>query len=205
MKRHGYLITFYGINNLGKTTQAKRLVDFLTRNNWPAEYVKYPVYRQKPSGEYINYILRRTSEQPICEEEFQMWYTVNRFQYEQTLKKKLQAGKIVVAEDYTGTGLAWGATKGANLDWLVEINAPLIKEDLSILFDGERFPNGKEKNHLHETDDILMARCRKWHQKLGEMYGWKIVNANQTVNKVHEDVLEIVSQFLRGKDIWQKK
>lgn len=203
MKRHGYLIAIYGINNLGKTTQAKKLVDFLNRNRWLAEYVKYPVYRQKPSGVFINNVLRKHREQPISEEEFQMWYAVNRFQYEPILKKKLSAGKIIVAEDYTGTGLAWGATKGANLDWLVEINTPLVKEDLAILFDGERFPDGKEKNHLHENDDILMSRCRKWHQKLAQMYGWKIVQANQSVSQVYEDVLEIVSQFLRHKDIWQ--
>ncbi len=205
MKRNGYLIAIYGINNLGKTTQAKRLVDFLNKNDWPAEYVKYPVYRQKPSGQYINQILRRTTEQPISEEEFQMWYTVNRFQYEPVIKKKMDNGKIIVAEDYIGTGLAWGATKGASLDWLVEMNEPLHKEDLAILFDGERFPDGKEKKHLHETDDILMKRCRRWHQKLAEMYGWKLVNANQKVDEVHQDVLEIVSQFLRSKEIWQKK
>jgi len=204
MKKKGYFIAIYGINNLGKTTQAKKLVEFLNHNDWPAEYVKYPVYRIKPSGAFINQVLRCGEDQKISEEEFQMWYTLNRFQYQPVIQKKLDQGKIIVAEDYVGTCLAWGSTKGANLDWLVEINSKLTKEDLAILFDGERFPDGKEKNHIHESDDILMARCRKWHQKLAQMYSWKMVKANQTVNQVHEDVLEIVSQFLRTKDIWQK-
>ncbi|MDD5567000.1 MAG: hypothetical protein PHH01_02285 [Patescibacteria group bacterium] len=204
MKRHGYLITIYGVNNLGKSTQAKMLVEFLNRNSWPTEYVKYPAYRIAPTGPFINRILRSRDDQPINENEFQMWCTLNRFQCEPALQKKLAAGKIVVAEDYIGTCLAWGATKGADLDWLVEINQPLVHEDLAILIDGERFINGKEKKHIHENDDILIERCRRWHQKLASMYGWKMVNANQTITQVNEDILEIVSQFLRGKDIWQK-
>ncbi len=205
MKKNGYLLAIYGVNNLGKTTQAKRLVDFLNRNKWEADYVKYPVYRQKPTGLYINQILRGNEAQKITEEEFQTWYVLNRFQYQPVIDKKINQGRIIVAEDYIGTGLAWGATKGASLDWLVELNKPLRPEDLAILFDGERFPDGKEKKHIHENDDILMARCRKWHQKLAEIYNWQIVNANQTVERVHQEVLEIVSRFLRSKDIWQKE
>ncbi|MBU0706845.1 hypothetical protein KKG41_00550 [Patescibacteria group bacterium] len=205
MKKEGYLIAIYGINNLGKTTQAKKLVEFLNKNNWAADYVKYPVYRTKPSGTIINQVLRKDLEQNITEEEFQMWYTINRFQYEPIILKKMEQGHIVVAEDYIGTGVAWGATKGANMDWLVDINKPLRQEDLAILFDGERFIDGKEKKHIHEQDDVLMARCRKWHQKLSEMNGWKVVNANQRIDEVHEDVLEIVSQFLRGSNIWKEK
>ncbi|MDP3964073.1 MAG: hypothetical protein Q8Q20_00215 [bacterium] len=204
MKRHGFLIAIYGVNNLGKTTQAEKLVDFLNRNDWKADQVKYPVYRLKPSGVYINQLLRKNANSEISEEELQMWFTINRFQHEELVKKKIESGHIVVAEDYVGTGLAWGATRGAKLDWLIEINKPLLKEDLAILFDGKRFKEAKEKNHRNEQDDVVTERCRRWHQKLADMYGWKRVDANQSVSKVHDDVLEIVSQFLRLQDIWKK-
>jgi len=193
-KTKGRLIVFYGINNLGKTTQAKMLVDFLNDKGILSEYLKYPIYDLKPSGEYINKILRSGENQEIGEEELQMWYTVNRFQYEPLLKKKLFQGKIIIAEDYIGTGLAWGVSKGADLEWLEEINSKLLKEDIGILFDGERFIAGKELKHIHEQNDDLMSRSRKTHLQLAKKYHWPIIDANQSIEKVHRNILEIISE-----------
>lgn len=201
-KRRGYFITIYGINNIGKSTQVQLLVDFFKKNDWPAEAIKYPLYRLKPSGPYINQLLRKKQTQSISEEEFQMWYVINRFQYEPTLMKKINSGKIVIAEDYTGTGLSWGATKGADLEWLIEMNKPLVKEDLAILLDGERFLSGKETKHLHESKDAAVERCRRWHLKLAKMYNWHVVNANQAVDAVQEDILKVVSEFVGKHGKW---
>ncbi len=196
-KTKGKLIVFYGINNLGKTTQAKMLVDFLNKKNLLSEYLKYPVYDLKPSGKYINEILRGGKDQKISEEELQMWYTINRFQYELLLKKKLSQGKIIIAEDYIGTGLAWGMAKKADLKWLEEINSKLLKEDLGILFNGERFIAGKESKHIHEQNDDLMSRSRKTHLQLAKKYCWSIIDANQSVEKVHKNILKIISEKLK--------
>jgi hypothetical protein len=43
------------------------------------------------------------------EHELQLWFVLNRYQYEPELKKLLNDGYIVIAEDYVGTGIAWGA------------------------------------------------------------------------------------------------
>ena len=195
-KTKGKLIVFYGINNLGKTTQAKMLVDYLNSKKLSSEYLKYPIYDLKPSGEYINEILRGGKNQKISEEEFQMWYTINRFQYEPLLKNKLSQGKIIIAEDYIGSGLAWGAAKKADLKWLEEINSKLLKEDLGILFNGERFIAGKELKHIHEQNDDLMSCSRKTHLQLAKKYHWPIINANQSIKDVHKNILKIMSEKL---------
>jgi len=116
------LITIYGINNIGKTTHAKNIVKRLKKSGKKAIYVKYPIYDLKPTGPFINKILRSKNSQKISEEELQMWYVLNRYQFEPTLKKYLKQNYIVIAEDYIGTGLAWGWTKGANLKWLENLN-----------------------------------------------------------------------------------
>ena len=190
----GKLIVFYGINNLGKTTQAEMLVDFLNKKNLLSEYLKYPAYGLKPSGEYINEVLRGGKNQKISENELQMWYTINRFQYEPFLKKKLSQDKIIIAEDYIGTGLAWGTAKGADLKWLEEINSKLLKENLGILFNGERFLEGKELEHIHEQNDDLMLCSRKAHLQLAKKYHWTIIDANQSIEKVHKNILKIISK-----------
>ena len=166
------LITLYGINNIGKTTQALRLVEKLKSEGYDAVYVKYPVYDVEPTGRFLNEFLRNGAVQKVSEEELQMWFALNRYQFEPTLKVWLGAGKIVVAEDYIGTGIAWGTAKGASTDWLENLNQGLVKEDLAILLDGERFAHAAEKQHIHESNQEFMDRSREIHLILGEKYKW---------------------------------
>lgn len=168
-------ITLYGINNIGKTTHCKRLVERLIELGHDAVGVKFPVYDIEPSGRFLNQVLRSGKEQGVSEEELQLWFALNRFQFEPTLREWLAAGKIVVAEDYTGTGIAWGMTKGASLEWLETVNAPLLTEDLAILLEGQRTVAATEKGHLHEENHALVDRCRASHRLLAERYGWKTV------------------------------
>jgi len=188
----GKFITLYGINNIGKTTHAKWLVANLRSEGYSAEYIKYPHYDVEPTGPMINNILR-SEKQTISEEELQMWYTLNRFQFEPKLREMLEKYNYVVAEDYIGTGLAWGTAKGADLDWLKQLNKHLLKEDIAVLLDGERFLQAKEKIHVHESNDELMKRCREVHLELAEEYNWPIVQANHTKEEVQQSIWEIIS------------
>lgn len=193
---HGKLIVLYGINNLGKTTQAKLLVKKLQGLGLRAEYLKYPIYELKPTGPKINQILRSGNKQNISEEEFQNLYAQNRRDYEPMVKKKLGEGISIVAEDYIGTGIAWGVSKGADLNILEKQNQDLLSEDIAILLDGERFLEGKESNHLHESNDSLMQRCRQIHKDLAKKYKWYIINANQPIDSVHQDIIKIIQKTL---------
>jgi thymidylate kinase len=165
------LITLYGINNIGKTTHTVRLVERLRAAGHDAVRVKFPVYDVHPSGDFLNKVLRDGGP-PISEEELQMWFVLNRYQFQPTLKGWLDEGKIVVAEDYVGTGIAWGTTKGLETEWLETLNRNLIKEDVAILMDGERYKNAIEEGHLHEENHDLVDRCREVHLELGAKYDW---------------------------------
>ncbi|MBU0981164.1 hypothetical protein KKC94_00560 [Patescibacteria group bacterium] len=190
------LITLYGINNIGKTTQAKLLVERLRSLGRSAVYVKYPVYDEEPTGQYLNNFLRSGTEQKISEEELQMWFTLNRYQFEPTLKGWLTEGKIVVAEDYVGTGIAWGTVKGASTHWLEEMNKYLVDEDLAILIDGERIESSMEEGHLHETNHEIMKRSRQVHLELAEKYDWTKIPLQPTAPETSELIWQVVALHL---------
>ncbi|OGY89288.1 MAG: hypothetical protein A2927_00440 [Candidatus Komeilibacteria bacterium RIFCSPLOWO2_01_FULL_45_10] len=193
----GLFIVIYGINNLGKSTQARLLSESLNKVDLPAKYLKYPIYELKPTGPKINEVLRGAHGQQISEEELQGFYTQNRRDYQPQLIKMINEGVNVVAEDYIGTGLAWGWSKGADLEDLIAMNRGLVKPDIEILLDGERFIEAKEDGHLHESDEKLMERCRLNHLKLAEQFGWDMVNANQEIEEVHQDILEIMERKIK--------
>ena len=197
----GKLIVIYGINNLGKTTQAKKLVEWLINKGYTAEYLKYPIYDLKPSGQFINAILREGMADKMSAQEIQMWYALNRIQFQPQLLEKLERGIIVIAEDYVGTGIAWGVAEGADLEWLECLNKPLRKEDASIMLYGQRFMSAAEKNHFHESDRELTEKCQKIHLELAEKKGWNKVNANNSVEQVHAEIIRIAEKSLKNTNI----
>jgi|SRR3989344_2521921 len=192
----GRFIVLYGINNLGKSTQAKALVEKLTSNGRKAEYLKYPVYGLEPTGPALNEYLRKGNPQKLDARQAQILYAKNREQYDPVLKKQLESGTDIVAEDYWGTGVAWGVGAGIEKDFLLELNRTFQFEDLAILLSGTRFETGIEKNHLHENDNEFTNRVDLVHQDLAKQFGWKIVNANQDKEKVAADIWELAEKII---------
>ena len=170
MKR-GIFITIYGINNIGKSTHAKRLVRRLKAAGKKAVYLKYPIYTLKPTGPLLNSILR-SKKQTMSEEELQLWFVLNRFHFQPRLEALLKKGTIVIAEDYVGTALAWGAAKGADPKELAAMNTFLVQEDLAVFFHGKRDTKATEAQHIHETNNTLIARCQKEYERLAKNHKW---------------------------------
>lgn len=166
---------------------------------FPGTRVRRPRMRRRRTCETLfktKAIKQAEIKQRVTEEELQMWYTLNRYQFDPQIRQKLRNGTTIVAEDYTGTGLAWGSAKGADLAWLITLNKFLCQPDLEILLDGKRFLIGKEKNHLHESSDRLIARARTTFQQLVQKNSWQIINANQPINTVHESIWKLITPLL---------
>jgi len=192
----GKLIVLYGINNLGKTTQAKLLVEKLNQKGCQAKYLKYPLYNLEPFGPMINAYMREGNPLNLSAREFQIIQVLNRTQYQPTLELDLSSGKIVVAEDYIGTGIAWGMGAGVDKGFLVQINQHLLKEDLAFLFEGERFSEAIEAGHHHEQNNELTERTRLAHQDLGLELGWLKINSNQSREEIADQVWDLVQIIL---------
>jgi len=196
--KKGKFITLYGINNIGKSTQAKILIDNLKKHGYDAVYVKYPVYSLPPTGPFINDVLRNSgNKQTISEDELQMWYVLNRYQFEPQLEEMLQEGKIVIAEDYVGTGLAWGSAKGASLEWLLELNKYLVKEDLALYLKGKRNLQVKETNHIHESNDDLIEATQFIYDNLATKFNWKKVMIKPSIGETADELWAEVHRFLK--------
>ncbi len=193
----GKLITLYGINNIGKTTHAKRLVERLKANGYKSVYLKYPIYGLAPSGPILFEQLRGKRGQTMSEDELQMWFVMNRYQFQPKLKKFLNEGYIVVSEDYTGTGIVWGKTKGLDEGWLEGINEFLVKEDFAIMLEGRRSLKAKEKFHVHEQNDRLMGKSEKTHQYFARKYGWQVVALQPSKDETAELVWKKVGNLLK--------
>lgn len=192
----GKLIVLYGINNLGKSTQAKLLVEKLRTANLSAEYLKYPIYDLAPSGPLLNAYLRQNNPFNLTPREAQLLYAMNRWHYEPELRRKLTEGTWIIAEDYTGTGLAWGLGGGIEESFLLKINEGLLRENIGILFAGQRFMNAVESGHRHENDNELTERVKLAHEYWAEQYGWQKINANLSIEAIAENIWQLIANQL---------
>ncbi|MBI3485631.1 hypothetical protein HY025_01655 [Candidatus Daviesbacteria bacterium] len=187
----GKFIVIYGANNLGKTTQAKILVDVLKEKGYAAAYVKYPIYDLAPTGPKLNAILRGGEKLP-SELELQKIFVQNRFDFQPKLLEMLNQGTWVVAEDYKGTGMAWGMVRNLKIEDLEKMNEGLVDEDLAILLFGERFKNSVEKNHINEENEQVWQKGQEKHLKLAEKFNWLKISANASKIAVHQKIWEAV-------------
>lgn len=187
-------LALYGINNIGKSTQVERVEQALVDMGKTVKTLKFPIYDLEPTGPQINRFLRDSDADEISGESFQMLYIQNRIDFEPQLLELLKEYDVVLAEDYIGTGMAWGMTQGVPYRWLQAKNMqyPQKKADLEILLDGERFLSGKEDGHRNEDDDAAIEATRRNFLWLAQRHKWPVVDAHQSPEKVTADLMNII-------------
>lgn len=180
----------YGVNNVGKTTQMNLLEERMRRLGKKYKRIKYPIYDLEPTGRRLNEILRR-SRDGLTIEEIQEIYARNRRDFEPTLKLWLKEGYLVLAEDYLGTGIAWGMAEGVSLQRMEEINEDLLRPDMAVLLDGPRKEEAKEKGHLFEDSDKWNV-SRRIHLDLAKRYGWRVVEHTGVAEDVADKIWKVL-------------
>ena len=193
----GILFTLMGVTNIGKTTQQDLLEKRLASEGFMISKVKYPRYDLLPTGPRINAYLRGGNPEGLSPQEFQTLHVQNKFDFEAELLKLLETNDIVIAEMYSGTGIAYGMGDGLDKEWFVDQYKNLHVPDVSILLDGKRFLESREANHIFENDDVKTEVIRLAHLELAKDFDWKIVSANGAVEDVHNEIYNSIIPFLK--------
>ena len=201
--KKGY-IAIYGTNNLGKTTQLELLQERCDKEGKSIHTQKYPIYDLVPTGPLIFGVMKKGNPLKIKAGELQALTAKNRFDYQQTVRDILNgnsnspypSSRAIIAEMYTGTGIAFGLGDRVKKEFLLAVNEGLLIPDVSILFDGERFKESIEEGHRYEENDKKTIRIRKIHQILAKEMGWHIINANRTREEIHEEIWGLIKDFL---------
>jgi len=191
-------VAIYGINNIGKTTQVQLLKENYIKQGLKVFTLKYPIYDIDPSGTFLHTVLR-SRQQTLSEEELQMWFALNRYQFQSKLQHLLATYDLVVAEDYTYTAVAWGSCKGLDQDWIEKINDKLIQPDLEILITGERSLETVEKGHIHENQHDLADKVSTKLKNLAQDKSWKVVERQAEISQTQDLLLDIINTYRTQK------
>lgn len=193
---NGKFVVIYGSNNIGKSTQIQHLQSTLLNSM----VLKYPIY-ESVTGKLLNRILRDpTFKHSYSEGEIQNIFAQNKREFEPTLLTHLASHRYVVAEDYIGTSIAWGMTRGVSFEELQQINQGLLQPDLAILLDSEeRFRTNIENTHKNENNDQLWKKNRDIFRELASLFNWQVIKANQSIEQVHKELINVIQGFFEQR------
>ena len=195
----GLFIVLYGPSGVGKTKQLELLEDRLRKEGVAFKRVEYPVYDLSEAGPKLKRILWRR-ERAMPEEQMQQLFAKNRQDFEPTLSGWLKSGVTVLAEDYKGTGMVWGVTRGLTMQRMEEINKDFREPDVSILIDGPRRLDLRSgEGHIYQTDEEEWYRARKNYLAMADKYGWIRVGGDAPILTVADRIWTVVKLALAMK------
>ena len=184
MNSRGRIITFEGINGVGKSTQAHLLAKSLEKAGHRVRLIKYPQY-DHPVGELIRRYLH--GEFGAKEKLFDfaaMLYAADRAQNISLYDELLSAGVTIIHDRYREA--SWGiltslfddpAVRDDKLEWLLLLEKHLPPSDLVLYLDlpvdaAYQQMALRELWDTHETDRSFMEACKMRYDELSTRFGW---------------------------------
>ncbi len=166
----GIFITFEGIEGAGKSTQAKKLYEYLKEKNHPVVLTREPGGTN--TGKKIRQILLTPTEEIFPPYAELFLYEADRsFHVENVIKPHLQKDHIVICDRFIDSTLAYqGFARGLDKNIIKQLNdiaSEGIKPDITFLIDvpvEEGLKRIKEKRGF----DRIEQETIEFHKKLRE-------------------------------------
>lgn len=190
----GKIIVFEGIDKAGKTTQAKLLEKKLGSK---CVRIDFPDY-STPIGKEIKQFLDGKRDYP--DEVKMMLLSANRWEKKIQIEKIVAKGTTIIMNRYYQSNLVYGISKGLKLDWLLSLDKGMPEADLVIVIDIKPKTLARRSKNVVDTfekDLGLIRRVKKNYRILGRRFNWRIVEGENSVDKVHSQVLKIVKKFVK--------
>jgi dTMP kinase len=190
----GKIIVFEGIDKAGKTTQAKLLEKKLGSK---CVRIDFPDY-STPIGREIRQFLDGKRDYP--DEVKMMLLSANRWEKKIKIEKIVAKGTTIIMNRYYQSNLVYGISKGLKLDWLLSLDKGMPEADLVIVIDIKPKTLARRSKNVVDTfekDLGLIRRVKKNYRILGKRFKWRIVEGENSVDKVHGQVLKIVKKIVK--------
>ena len=188
------IITFEGGDQAGKKTQSAMLKQKLRFAKLKVKLFSFPDYNT-PIGKEIDRYLHGKRKYPP--QVIHCLLAANRWERANDVITAHEKNSVVIMNRYRESNLVYGLTNGLKLNWLEKLDEGLPKSDLVIILDvlqKESFARKKQNRDKFEKNKEFSNLISQNYRKLAKKKRWKVVNASQTKDKVHQDVMKIVAK-----------
>ena len=206
----GIFVVMEGIDGAGKSTQAKLLAKWFEKKGYEVVLTKEPT--DTAFGKLIRRLVLTGGKEGIIDgarishEAEALLFAADRAEHvHKLIKPSLESGKVVISDRYFYSSLAYQWARGLDLQWLIDLNRFAVRPDLVVLLDlpvKESMKRINGRGIKTEFDKIveLQKKVRENYLKLAEMFPEiKIVNAQNSIEDIHRDIVGLVEQEILSK------
>lgn len=227
--QRGLFLVIEGTDGSGKGTQFQLLVDKLKKQGYDVATFDFPQYDQ-PSSYFVREYLNGNygSADEVGPYTGSMFYALDRYQAAPAIREALAAGKIVLANRFTGSNMGHQGTKFANHEerrgyfiWLDNLEFQMLKiprPDKSFVLRvpaeiSQKLVDQKEKRSytdkkrdLHETDLSHLKRAVEVYDDLCNLFPKDFQRIDCVRNEsllsietIHDMLWKTIEPLLPGK------
>jgi len=207
----GFFITFEGIDFSGKTTQAKKLANYLRKKGYEVVFIREPGGER--ISEKIRKILLSEKNKEMTPTTELLLYMASRAQLTQrVILPSLKEKKTVICDRYADSSLAYqGYGRGLNIGmikYLNQFSSSGLTPDLTILLDvpvrvclKRKAKEKKGKDRLEKEKLVFHQKTRDGYLKIAEKNKKriKIIDGREDQEKTWHKVKSVVDSFLKHR------
>ena len=216
--KKGLFITFEGLEGCGKTTQAKMLFDFLTKQKIPSIYTKEPG-GTKIGNKIRKILLDQKNDGMDYKTEMLLFLASRAENVRLIILPALEKGKVVVSDRFYDSTTAYqGYGRGIDLEITKSLNSLVVGKaipDLTFILDidpyeglrrSTSFGNSHEMRFEEEfinkktiEGKLFLERVRHGYYQLSqeETSRIKIIDANRNKEDIYNEIVEIVKRKIK--------
>ncbi len=213
MRMRGVLITIEGIEGSGKTTQCRRLADWLSARGYPVCETREP--DGTLLGEAVRAFFEKDEPAPAPLAEVFLFLAARQQHVAEVIRPALARGAVVLSDRYSDATLAYqGYGRGVDLHTIRELNALAtggIQPDLTLLLDLsaevgiKRLAGriGRMLDAFERMDLTFHQRVRQGYLEIarGERERVALFRADQPVEALQADLRAAVEELLRRRGV----
>jgi len=194
---NGKIIVVEGTDKAGKGTQSRLLINALKISGVRCAKIDFPDYTT-PIGQEIRAFLdgRRNYTMEVKH----MLLSANRWEKKNEIERMKKKNTIIIMNRYYQSNLVYGVSHDLGLEWLLNLDKGLPKEDLAIVLEVnpnisyQRVPGDRD---TFEMDQKLLMKVHKNYRLLAKQFNWKIIDGDRDSEQVHNEIMNIVKNTLK--------
>ncbi len=202
----GLFITFEGSDGTGKSTQIELLARALTEGGHDCVVTREPGGTQ--TAERIREVLLDKELSVVPRAELLLYLAARAEHVQNVVVPALQAGKMVICDRFVDSTVAYqGYARGFGVEQVLFLNdfaAAGLVPDITFLLDAEpelleqRINHRGEQNRLDAEGTAFKSKVREGFLNLQAQHPEriKLINAADTAEKVHLELVAHLSQLL---------
>jgi dTMP kinase len=194
---NGKIIVVEGTDKAGKGTQSRLLINALNVSGIRCAKMDFPDYTT-PIGHEIRAFLdgRRNYTMEVKH----MLLSANRWEKKNEIERMIKKDTIIIMNRYYQSNIVYGVSHDLGLEWLLNLDKGLPKEDLAIVLEVspnisyQRMPGDRD---TFEMDQKLLMKVHRNYRILAKQFNWKIVDGDRDSEQVHNEIMNIVKNTLK--------